>query len=147
MAHSCAIIRTPPSKQNNFYQASRGATYLALSEAPPLTEGAHIIVDARCDEGNGYGDGEKAFAATMRGAAPNFDRLLKGTPPSGGGTQRAIMIAKLLQRYRLTVANCVNPEPLRMIGIDATRETPESIAPKDALIVTDPFSKLPQLKR
>jgi hypothetical protein len=146
-AHSCAIVRTPPSKQVNFYQASRGATYLALSENPPLTEGAHIILDARCDEGNGYGDGEKAFAAAMKMVAPNFDKLLTEAPPSGGGTQRAIMIAKLLQRYRLTVANCTNPEPIRAIGIDATSDSPESVATAQPLIVSAPFSKLPQLKR
>ena len=145
--YSCAIIRTPPSKQINFYQASRGATYLALSENPPLTDGAHIIIDASCTEGIGSGDGEKAFAEVMQRSAPHFDSLLTGTPPSGGGTQRAIMIAKLLQKYRLTVANCLNPAPLRTIGIEATSQTPEALASPKALVVDNPFARLPQLKR
>jgi len=147
MAYESVIVRIPDSKQTNFYQASRGATYLALSDHPPLKMGAHIIVDARCEEGPGLGEGERAFANVMKASMPKFETLLKGTAPTGGGTQRAIMIAKLLERYSLTVANCLEPEALIEIGIDATSDPPEALVGHPHLTIENPFSRLPQLKR
>jgi hypothetical protein len=62
---AACILRVPRAKAANFYQASRAATYLALSPSPPLLDGARIVLDAACPDGAGDGSGERAFAHLM----------------------------------------------------------------------------------
>lgn len=142
--HSAAILRVPSKKAVNFYQASRAATYVGLSDAPPLTPGATLFLDAACPEGLGEGDGERAFAEVLaRGTSP-WDELLTGPAPVGAGTQRAIMLAATLRRFRLVVTGVNDPTPLRAVGLDATSVPADALAPPDALVVNDPFGRLPR---
>lgn len=138
-----ALLRVPPSKAVNLYQASRAATYLGLSARPPLNEGALLVLDAACPEGIGQGSGEVALWKLLAERRP-WEQLLTGDVPSGAGVQRAFMLARLLQRYELVVAGCENPEALRRLGFQATSVRAEEIAGGDALEVQDPFHKLPQ---
>ncbi len=140
------VLRVPDAKAVNLYQASRAATYLALSPHPPLVEGARLILDARCPEGMGQGSGEKAFAALLATTPPPWDRLLTEPVPEGAGLQRAFMLARLARRYRLVIAGCETAAELRSLGLDATTEPADTIAGKDALEVPAPFSRLPQLR-
>lgn len=142
---SAVLLRVPGAKAVNFYQASRAATYLALSPRPPLAEGARLVLDAACPEGAGDGDGERAFAALMRSTTPPWEPLLTGPVPRGAGLQRAYMIARLAARYELIVAGCQQPEALRALGIQATAEAAERVAGPDALEIPAPFERLPQL--
>ncbi|MDP2312821.1 MAG: lactate racemase domain-containing protein [Pseudomonadota bacterium] len=142
--HPAAILRVPARKAVNFYQASRAATYLGLSEAPPLDEGATLFLDAACPEGMGEGDGERAFAAVLaRGRAP-WAGLLDGPAPVGAGTQRAVMIAALARRFRLVVTSVTDPGPLQACGIEATATRAEDLAPADAIVVADAFTRIPR---
>ncbi len=142
--HPAAILRVPPKKAVNFYQASRAATYLGLSDDPPLAPGATLYLHAACPEGLGEGDGERAFAAVLAACRPPWAALLDGPAPVGGGTQRAIMLAATLRRFRFVVTGVVDPAPLRAVGLDATSAPAEDVAPADALVVGDPFGKLPR---
>lgn len=141
-----AVLLVPPAKAVNFYQASRAATYIGLSARPPLTPGATIYLDAACVEGMGQGSGERAFAELARTVPYPYGSVLRGPPPAGGGTQRLVMLALLLQRYRLVVTGCARPEALRACGIEAHSTPASSLAPAGALVVTDPFGKLPRLR-
>lgn len=143
---SACVLRVPRAKAANFYQASRAATYLALSPSPPLLDGARLVLDAACPDGAGEGSGERAFAALMASVAPPWQSLLTGPVPSGAGLQRAYMLARLAQRYELIVAGCERPEALRAIGVEATAAPAEAVAP-GALTVPTPFTRLPQLQR
>lgn len=142
---SAVVLLVPPRKAVNFYQASRAATYIGLSARPPLVEGATLYLDAACAEGMGEGSGEHAFAALARRLPYPWAACLEGEAPAGGGTQRLVMLALLLSRYRLVVTGCGRPEALRACGIEAYAEAASAIAPADALWVTDPFGKLPRL--
>ncbi len=142
--HPAAILRVPGRKAVNFYQASRAATYLGLSDDPPLVDGATLYLDAACPEGMGEGDGERAFAAVLAAGTSPWGDLLDGPAPLGAGTQRAVMIAALLRRYRLVVTGVRDPAPLRACGIDAVSAPAESLAPPDALVVDDPFAAVPR---
>ena len=144
--YDCALLRVPAAKAVNFYQASRAATYLALSPAPPLRDGALLVLDAACPEGAGRGEGERAFAALMASTPPPWGALLTGPVPRGAGLQRAYMIARLARRYRLVVAGCREPEALRALGVQASSAPAEAIAGPDALQVPSPFRRLPQLR-
>jgi len=142
--HPAAILRVPSKKAVNFYQASRAATYLGLSDDPPLLPGATLYLDAACPEGMGDGDGERAFAAVLATGKAPWAALLDGEAPVGGGTQRAVMIAATLRRHPLVVTGVRDPAPLRACGIEATSAPAEALAPPDSLVVTDPFARLPR---
>lgn len=144
-AHAAAILEVRGPKAVNLYQASRAATYLGLSPAPPLLPGATIYLDAACPEGLGAGAGERAFAAVLRAGTPPWAALLDGPAPVGAGTQRAVMLALLLRRYRLVVCGVDDPAPLRACGLEATRAPARELAGPDALRVADPFHRLPRL--
>lgn len=140
--YSRVILDVPPSKASNFYQASRAATYLALSPAPPLLPGAELILNAACPEGMGQGSGEQAFAGLMRRTSPPWQSLLQGPVPQGAGIQRAFMLARLARRYRLSVMGCARPEVLQAHGISASSSPPE--VSSGTLHVRQPFAQLPQ---
>ncbi|MBN2801126.1 MAG: DUF2088 domain-containing protein [Deltaproteobacteria bacterium] len=139
------ILRVPTTKAVNLYQASRAATYLALSPAPPLEDGATLFLDAACPEGMGQGSGERAFAEAMAAHAGNLDALLVGEAPRGAGTQRALMLARLARRYRLVITGCDTAATLRPYGLDATSVPAASLAGPRAITVPDAFHLLPQL--
>ena len=136
-----ARLRVPAAKAATLYQASRAATYLALSPNPPLTEGAILALDAHCSEGIGS---EEGFYRLLEGSSPPWDELLSGPPPSGAGAQRAVMLALLARRYRLRVYGCLRAEDLRRCGIWASSE-PAPCEP-DWLDIDSPFARLPQLE-
>ncbi len=141
--YAAAVLRVPPRKAVNFYQASRAATYVGLSPDPPLLRGATLYLDAACPEGMGEGSGERAFAAVLRAGTPPWELLLSGPAPGGAGTQRAVMIARLLRDYRLVVCGTPQAAALRACGIDATEAPAEAVAPAGSLVVEDPFGRLP----
>ncbi|MFZ5478868.1 MAG: lactate racemase domain-containing protein [Myxococcota bacterium] len=137
--HPAAILRVPPKKAVNFYQASRAATYIGLSKDPPLAPGATLYLDAACPEGMGEGDGERAFAGVLASGAD----VLAGPAPVGAGTQRAVMIALLARRFPLVVCGVRDPRPLQACGIEATSAPADALAPAGSLVVDDPFGRLP----
>lgn len=145
-AADAAVLLVPPRKAVNFYQASRAATYLTLSARPPLRPGATVYLDAACPEGMGEGSGERAFAELAQALPYPWGSVLSGPAPAGGGTQRLVMLALMLQRYRLVVTGCVRPEALRACGIEAHSEPAARHAPAGALVVADPFGRLPRLR-
>jgi hypothetical protein len=144
--HPAAILAVPPKKAVNFYQASRAATYLGLSDDPPLVDGATLYLDAACPEGMGEGAGEQAFARVLASGRPPWDALLDGPAPEGAGTQRAVMIAATLRRFRLVVTGVTDPARLQACGIQATSLPARVLAPADALVVTEPFARIPRWK-
>ena len=134
------LLDVPSSKGKSLYQASRAATYLALSPNPPLREGAQICISAPLEEGLGS---EEGFVRALHGHDYPFGALLTGEPPTGAGAQRAVIIASVLQRYRLRLYGVKNPELFRRLGFwasaaPAPREDMDAYVPK-------PFSALPQL--
>jgi len=135
------VLRVPPVKASSLYQASRAATYLSQSPRPPLLPDATLVLDAACPEGLGS---EAGFVAALSGCSPPWRALLDGPAPTGAGAQRAVMLALLATRYRLAVRNCVAPDALRAVGIDASGDPPPSGA--GWLDVPRPFARVPQLR-
>ena len=133
-------LHVPPAKAVSLYQASRAATYLALSPRPPVVPGGTLMLQAACPEGLGA---EAGFVAAMTANRPPWEALLTGPPPTGAGAQRAVMFALLARRYRLRVTGCATASALREVGIDATEEAVD--LPAGWLDVPDPFHRLPQV--
>ncbi len=134
-----AVLDVPDSKASSLYQASRAATYLALSPNPPVKDGGTLILRAACPEGLGS---EEGFVAALNRFKPPWKELLLGDPPRGAGAQRAVMLAKMADRFQLRVEGCANPEALAAVGIDVTRSISEP--PATWLRVPHPFQRLPQ---
>jgi len=135
-----ARLFVPTAKAASLYQASRAATYLALSPRPPVVPGGTLLLQAACPEGLGS---ERGFVAALRAHSPPWQGLLTGPPPTGAGAQRAVMLALLAQRFQLKVTGCLSAAVLREVGIDAREEAVE--LPAGWLDVPDPFHRLPQV--
>ena len=135
-----AVLRVPAAKGQSFYQASRAATYLALSPRPPLAPGATLVIEAPCPEGLGS---EAGFVAALASGPPPWSHLLLGPPPEGAGAQRAVMLALVARRYRIVVAGCAEPAALAAVGIAASADPPPS--GPDWLEVPAPFTRLPTI--
>ena len=135
-----AVLQVDPAKAVSLYQASRAASYLALSPCPPLNDGATLVLRAACPEGLGS---ERGFTDALSAYAPPWQELLTGEPPQGPGAQRAVILAMLSRRYRLRVEGCVEPARLQSVGIDASADCSDH--PPTWLRVPHPFQRLPQL--
>ena len=136
--YSSVLFSIPQSKGSSLYQASRAATYLALSPNPPLTNGAELWIEAPLDEGFGA---EEGFVRALERPYP-WSTLLTGEPPVGAGAQRAVILAKVCTQYTIRLFGVRNPEVFRGVGLWASREA----APrgKAGLLVSHPFHRLPQ---
>ena len=136
---SSVLLSVPQSKAKSLYQASRAASYLALSPSPPLNPGAHLCLETELEEGFGS---EEGFVRALRSCSYPWTNLLSGEPPTGAGAQRAVILAKLCQRYQLRLYGVQDPELFRQVGLWATSAS----APREEmeLYVAQPFQQLPQ---
>ncbi len=101
-------------KDVNLYQASRAATYIGLSRAPAIRNGGVIILPAPCPEGAGAGIGERNF---FRALADSKSPSALVEAMTGGnclpGQQRALLLARLLERVNVIVVGASDPDMIR----------------------------------
>jgi hypothetical protein len=137
---SSVLLQVPTSKGKSLYQASRAASYLALSPSPPLKKKAILCIEASMEEGLGT---EEGFVQVLTQLPYPWSDVLSGTPPKGAGAQRAIILAKLCQQYELRLYGVRNPSVFHQIGLNASAQP----APRESieLFVSNPFHRLPQL--
>lgn len=104
-------------KSASYYQASRAATYLALTGRPALRPGGLIVLCADLPDGPGKGPGETNFAALLA-ASPTPEALVaRGLrEPLGPGGQRAWVVARVLQRHSIAVVGAQDPAALEGLG-------------------------------
>ena len=119
-------------KSDNFYQASRAATYAGLAARPAVSRGGLIVVCADTPDGAGTGPGERNFAAVLAETSPD-DLVARGLcEPLGPGGQRAFVVARVLQRYRLAVVGAADPAFLEPLGVAAFDSVDAALAVEDA---------------
>lgn len=115
-------LPVPDEKASNFYQASRAATYVALTDRPAITRGGTLILEAACPEGIGRGDGERACAEAMRRGRDTLLDELRGASTdepveTRGGQQRAYVIAKALDHCEIVLVGAPPITELDAMGI------------------------------
>jgi len=116
--YPAVIVPVPPEKAQSFYQASRAATYLAEVPEPVLEHNGAIVLQAACPEGLGLGAGELAFAeALSRGPQVLMRELQAGTRVLRGGEQRAYVLARVLERFRLAIVGAPPMPELGAFGV------------------------------
>ena len=122
-------------KSDNFYQASRAATYAGLAARPALAEGGLLLVCADLPHGAGVGPGERNFAALMATAPSPAALIARGLrEPLGPGGQRAFVVARVLERYRVAVVGAADPAFLEPLGVASFDSVDAALAAEDALL-------------
>jgi lactate racemase len=122
-----AGVKAP--KDDSLYQASRAATYIALAAHPALVDGGLLLLCADLPLGPGDGPGELNFGRLLssgEGAAGVIARGLQG--PLGPGGQRAFVLARVLQRFRVGVCGSADGGFLGTLGIGSYRSVVEGLA-------------------
>lgn len=115
-----ALAGVSPAKAINLYQASRAATYLALTDRTPLLPGAPILLPASIPEGAGQGAGEQRFLDILS-AAESPTQLIAELRRSGfpAGGQRAYILAQVLAQHPVIVVGAAHPEIVRACHMQA----------------------------
>jgi hypothetical protein len=122
-----AGIKAP--KHESLYQTSRAATYIGLAARPALVDGGLLLLCTDLPLGPGDGPGELNFArllAAADGPAGVIARGLQG--PLGPGGQRAFVLARVLQRFRVGVCGAADAGLLGALGIGCYRSVVEGLA-------------------
>ena len=117
------VAGVPAPKSDNFYQASRAATYIGLATSPALADGGLLVLCADLPDGAGDGPGERNFAEVLGAATSPAELIARGLrEPLGPGGQRAFVVARVLERFRLAVVGAADPGVLEPLGV-ATFDT------------------------
>ena len=110
--YDVVVAGVPAPKHLGLYHASRAATYLALVARPVIADGGLIALCSDLPQGVGDGPGEANFGALLAAARRPADLIARGRhgrEPLGPGGQRAYMVARVLERYRLAVVGDGDP--------------------------------------
>ena len=130
-------------KDANLYQATRGATYVALGDADPLRAGGRIVVPAVLDEGAGDGAGERRFYDRLAGAASAESLYSEMAEGYEAGAQRAFVVARVLRDHDIYVTNSQNPAVVEDCLLSAEATVKAAIEPgSDVLVVQNALETL-----
>jgi nickel-dependent lactate racemase len=141
--YDAVIAGVGAPKDANLYQATRGATYVALGDYNPLREDGQIVIPARLQEGAGEGTGEKRFHDRLNraeSAADLYEEMRQGYEP---GAQRAFVVARVLREYDVFVTNSEHPEVVEDCLMNACESVEDAVEPgSDVLVVPDALDTL-----
>jgi nickel-dependent lactate racemase len=141
--YDAVIAGVGAPKDANLYQATRGATYVALGDYDPLREDGRIVVPARLQEGAGEGTGERRFydwLSEAGSAEELYEEMRQGYEP---GAQRAFVVARVLREYDVFVTNSDRPEVVEDCLMEARESVEEAVEPgSDVLVVPDALDTL-----
>ncbi|WP_306052440.1 lactate racemase domain-containing protein [Natronococcus wangiae] len=130
-------------KDANLYQATRGATYVALGDRNPLNPSGRLVVPAALPEGAGEGTGERRFYRRLReadDAESLYREMRKGYEP---GAQRAFVVARVLRDHDLVVTNSKASEVVEACLMSAEDDVFDAVEPgSDVLVVPDALNTL-----
>jgi lactate racemase len=105
-------------KDSNLYQASRALTYAVCGTRNLLAPGGTFILVARAPEGAGRGAGEQRFYELFR-RCQTPQAVLATLRRDGvrGGEQRAVLLARALERARVFALDTAMPDEARTLGM------------------------------
>ncbi len=134
--HDVIIAGVHAPKSVSLYQASRAATYLGLVAPPALADGGLVVLCADLPLGAGDGPGERNFLDVLAAAESPAELLARGLrEPLGPGGQRSFVVARVLERFRLTLVGAADPaflEPLAHLGVAAFDSLDAALTAEDA---------------
>jgi len=122
-------------KDANLYQATRGATYVALGAADPLAESGRIVVPAELPEGAGDGTGERRFSEWLSNASDAgslYQEMAQGYEP---GAQRAFVLARVLRKHDVYVTDSQHPDVVEDCLMNARPTVADALDPDQSVLV------------
>jgi len=120
-------------KSDNLYQASRAATYVGLAARPALADGGLLVLCADVPDGAGTGPGEQNFARVLGAAGSPAALVARGLrEPLGPGGQRAFVVARVLERFRVGVVGAADPAFLEPLGLVACASVDAAVSVAEA---------------
>ena len=126
-------------KSDNFYQASRAATYVGLAARPALAQGGLVVLCADLPDGPGTGPGERNCAEVLAAAQSAEALVARGLrEPLGPGGQRAFVIARVLRRFRIAVVGAAEPGFLEPLGVAAFDSVDAAVAAAERRLARRP---------
>lgn len=144
--YDAVVLNVYGGKGSNFYQASRAFTYVALTHNSIIKKDGFIILNAKMEEGFGYGLGEARFEEVLR-KSKNLNDLIKNVKNSRcGGIQRAILFSQALKRNKLII--CGAKSDLKILekfdvkildNINAEKKCLLQPPDKKVITINDPF--------
>ena len=141
--YDAVIAGVGAPKDANLYQASRGATYVALGDHNPLDEAGRIIVPAALPEGAGDGTGEQRFQRWLTSATDAnslYEQMRQGYEP---GAQRAFVLARVLRAHEVWITNSQHPDLVEDCLMHAAESPGAAIeAGSEVLVVPDAIDTL-----
>ncbi len=141
-----AYLGVPHPKDVNLYQASRAATYQALSDRPVFRHGAVLNLICESPEGFGEGAGEERFREKMM-ELPDPEAVVREMTGKTNlpGEQRAYMVAKTMIKNPINIWGPeIDAVDLNRAGFLAQPLVPEEIRNKKlrALVMKDGMKKV-----
>jgi len=144
--YDIAFLGVPFPKDMNLYQATRAATYQALSDSPALKKGAIINLYCSCPEGTGMGVGEQRFKEKMTKLSNPAAILLSMTgKKTFPGEQRAFMVAKAMMDYKINIVGTkIDVDELENMGFLVEDPVSPELALRDlqAVVLKDGMKKV-----
>ena len=123
-------------KSDNLYQASRAATYVGLAARPALAKSGLLVLCADLPHGAGEGPAERNFLEVLSAASSPAALVARGLrEPLGPGGQRAFVVARVLERFRVGVVGAADPDllaPLERLGVTAFGSVDAAVAATEA---------------
>jgi lactate racemase len=123
-------------KSDNFYQASRAVTYACLAARPALSPGGLVVLCADLSNENGQGPAERNCAALLAAASSPAAIIERARRESlGHGGQRAFVMARVLEHYRVAVVGAADPgcvAGFAHLGVTAFDTVDAALAAEDA---------------
>jgi nickel-dependent lactate racemase len=146
-SYDAVVAGVGAPKDVNLYQASRGATYVALGPHNPLRPGGRLVVPAELPEGAGQGTGERRFQtwlSTASDPASLYEEMRAGYEP---GAQRAFVLARVLCDHPVTVTNSTCPDLVEDCLLEAAPTVEAALGDTtggdpDVLVVPDALNTL-----
>ncbi|WP_436344765.1 lactate racemase domain-containing protein [Natronorubrum sp. FCH18a] len=142
-AYDAVVCGVGAPKDANLYQATRGATYVALGDRNPLWEDGRLVVPAELPEGAGNGTGEQRFYRRLSDATDAdslYREMRKGYEP---GAQRAFVVARVLRDHDLYVTNSEAAEVVDDCLMHARDDVSDALeAGSEVLVVPDTMNTL-----
>jgi nickel-dependent lactate racemase len=131
--YDVVVAGVPAPKSESLYQATRAATYIGLQGRPALAGGGTVVLCADLPRGAREGPGERNFGALLAGAAAPAEIVARGLrEPLGPGGQRAFVVARVMERFRIAVVGARDPGPVTAMGFECHATVADARAAAEA---------------
>lgn len=123
--YDIVVAGTGSPHDTGLFEVSRAV--IAICAAPLVRDGGAIVVAARLDEGAGEDPAAQAFLDAIERAESAAALVARTGPPFPAGVERAVALARVLERCMVVVAASEAPEVARLAKLRAAVDVEEGL--------------------